>query len=83
MAEGGGICGRLLNLGFEQHPKRSFGLVGVGSGDLPERVRETLKDPRITLSDSFRTEQVRYGASSEACSYVPPILAILVVLVTK
>jgi len=25
-------------------------LVGVGSGDLPERVRETLKVPRITLS---------------------------------
>jgi len=24
--------------------------VGVGSGDLPERVRETLKVPRITLS---------------------------------
>ena len=36
--------------GSEQHPKRSFGLVGFGSGDLPERVRETLKVPRITLS---------------------------------
>jgi len=48
--EGGGICALLLNPGSEQHPKRSFGLVGVGSGDLPERVRETLKVTRITLS---------------------------------
>ena len=48
--EGSGICTLLLNLGSEQHPQRSFGLVGVGLGDLPERVRETLKVPRITLS---------------------------------
>jgi len=48
--EGGAICTLLLNLGSEQHPKRSFGLVGVCLGDLPERVRETLKIPRITLS---------------------------------
>jgi len=48
--EGGGICALLLNPGSEQHPKRLFGLVGVGSGDLPERVRKTLKVTRITLS---------------------------------
>ena len=45
--------GLLLNLVFEPvlaSPHKAFGLVGVGSGDLPERVKETLKVPRITLS---------------------------------
>jgi len=45
--------GLLLNLGFEPvlaSPHKAFGLVGVSSGDLPERVKETLKVPRITLS---------------------------------
>jgi len=45
------------------HPQRSLGLVGVGSGYLPERVRETLKVPRITLSftDSILSEGQRFS----------------------
>jgi len=50
---------------------------------VPKLVHYTTENPPCHGSQTLMAAQVRYGASSEACSYVPPILAILVVLVTK